>query len=92
MLGLTRSMSDSYIGVPIDGTPILPGGAIVIYGHKPRLTELDSRKAGLAGNKAHDHAVAEHLGSLYLESMKDATDVMESDEMRGAMQGSELGN
>ena len=85
MLGLTRSMSDAYVGVPIDGTPILPGDSIVIYGHKPRLTELDSRKTGLAGNEAHDHAVEEHRGTLYLESMKDATDVMESDEMRKAM-------
>jgi hypothetical protein len=92
VLGLTRGMSDSYVGVPIDGTPILPGDAIVIYGHKPRLSELDSRKAGVAGDRAHDHAVEEHLGSLHLESMKDARDVMASDEMRGAVQGSEPGH
>ena len=34
-------MSDAYVGVPIDGTPVLPGDTIVVYGQASRIAELN---------------------------------------------------
>ena len=55
---------------------------MVVYGQVSRIAELDERKAGAAGDRAHELAVTEHLESDRLESTRDATEMMGHDEMR----------
>jgi hypothetical protein len=82
VLGLQRGSRDAYVGVPIGESPVLPGDTMVVYGQVSRIAELDERKAGAAGDQAHELAVTEHLESDRLESTRDATEMMGHDEMR----------
>lgn len=59
VLGITRG-DDRWIGSPTFGTAIEPHDTIVAYARADRLTELDARPAGRAGDEAHERACAEH--------------------------------
>jgi TrkA-C domain len=59
ILGIERSQG-SYIGTPRADDRINPGDTIIIYGLSSRIAELDQRKAGDSGEKAHSNAVIEH--------------------------------
>lgn len=58
VLGVQRPDS-TYIGAPIGTTIVCPGDVLIVYGPISRVTELDERRAGRAGVKAHQAAVTE---------------------------------
>lgn len=84
VLGLQRGMTDAYVGVPIDETPVLPGDTMVVYGRAAHIAELDTRAAGPDGEAAHGRAAADHMTHDRLQSTRDAAEMMDCDEMRGA--------
>jgi hypothetical protein len=58
VLGLTRA-DGQYVAVPTADTVIEPGDVLVVYGRGDLLCELDHRRAGEEGDRAHELAVAE---------------------------------
>lgn len=63
VLGIHRQ-DGNYIGAPSGGTRILVGDSLVIYGPVERLDELDDRRSGEAGNRAHQDATAQYANYL----------------------------
>lgn len=57
VLGIQRS-DGSYIGAPHGETYICPGDLLILYGRRAALMELDVRHEGLAGDQAHQDAIA----------------------------------
>lgn len=57
VLGIKRS-DGSYIGAPHGETYICPGDLLIMYGRRAALMELDVRHEGIAGNQAHQDAIA----------------------------------
>ena len=57
VLGVNRP-DGSYIGVPTGSTVVQAGDTLVIYGREGSLCELDRRRAGVAGDRAHREAIA----------------------------------
>ena len=57
VLGVNRK--NEYFGAPRGSTQIKPGDVLIIYGKSRRLQELDSRKKGGGGDKAHENAAKE---------------------------------
>ncbi|NET03534.1 MAG: potassium transporter TrkA [Symploca sp. SIO2B6] len=57
VLGIQRA-DKTYIGAPRGSTCICAHDILIIYGRLPALKELDSRRAGFAGEQAHWEAVA----------------------------------
>lgn len=49
----------SYLGAPGFETMVEPGMILLLYGRAGRLSELDDRKAGPAGDRAHQAAIAD---------------------------------
>lgn len=58
VLGIQRT-GGVYIGVPKGDTPVHAGDTVIIYGRSDLLTELDRRRRGRSGDRAHKHAVVE---------------------------------
>lgn len=58
VLGIRRPGGD-YHGAPGSGTLILAGDTLTIYARTKRLCELDERRPGQAGDRAHREAVEE---------------------------------
>jgi hypothetical protein len=58
VLGITRS-DGRYIGAPDGGTVIRENDVLILYGRAGIMKALDERKAGFAGNIAHQQRVAE---------------------------------
>src|SRR3954452_2364914 len=58
VLGLRRPGGD-YVGAPGSLTVIRPGDTLTIYARSARLCELDERRPGAQGDRAHRDAVAE---------------------------------
>lgn len=56
VLGLTRE-SGTYVGSPNGETEVQPGDVLTVYGPADRLEELDIRKQGYQGDRAHRIAV-----------------------------------
>lgn len=56
VLGITRS-GGRYLGAPTGATAIRQGDVLVVYGRSESLTDLDHRRAGPAGDRAHTLAV-----------------------------------
>lgn len=56
VLGIYRR-DGSYLGVPNGTTPVLPGDRLVTYGDDDAILELATRRAGDAGDHAHQQAV-----------------------------------
>jgi len=57
VLGIQRA-DKTYVGAPRGSTHIRPHDILILYGRLPALAELDSRRAGMAGERAHREAVA----------------------------------
>ncbi len=55
VLGIYRE-DGSYVGVPKGSTEVYPGDTLVLYGQADSLQELDARRAGTEGDRAHDEA------------------------------------
>ena len=58
VLGVYRADGD-YVGAPTGATELRPGDVVVLYGRTAALAELDHRRAGTAGDRAHEQAAAE---------------------------------
>jgi uncharacterized protein with PhoU and TrkA domain len=59
VLGIQREKGN-YIGTPGGHTKILPKDVLTIYGRASLFESLDNRKKGVAGDKEHEAATAEH--------------------------------
>lgn len=59
VLGIRRT-SKEYIGAPRGNTYIRKGDNLIVYGLVAHIAELDHRRAGDTGDKAHDQRVREH--------------------------------
>lgn len=70
VLGVNRPDGE-FIGVPNGATRIGVGDTLILYGPKSRVCELDVRPAGDEGERAHEHAVAEHVRRLRAERLRD---------------------
>lgn len=57
VLGIQRS-DKSYVGAPVGETRVCPGDTLILYGRKAALMELDVRREGIVGEKAHQQAIA----------------------------------
>lgn len=64
VLGVQRLSPNAYIGAPTAATTILVNDTLVLYGPIDRLEELDQRRAGRKGDKAHVEACTEHAEVL----------------------------
>jgi hypothetical protein len=71
VLGI-RSSDGRYKGAPKGATPMWPGDTVVVYGRSDALEELGKRRAGAAGDRAHEEATAEHQRVLQEEAEADA--------------------
>lgn len=59
VLGIQRA-NGSYTGAPTGRTVVHSGDTLIVYGRSPMLADLDSRRAGVGGDLAHQEAVAKH--------------------------------
>jgi uncharacterized protein with PhoU and TrkA domain len=69
-LGLTQA-SGRYVATPTARTRLGSGDVLSVYGRGELLAELDHRRAGPAGDRAHQRAVAEQE-RLEHDSQEDA--------------------
>jgi NhaP-type Na+/H+ and K+/H+ antiporter len=58
VLGIRRE-DDSYVGVPKGDTELYTGDTLVLYGRGEVLKNLDRRRAGAEGDRAHEEASVE---------------------------------
>jgi NhaP-type Na+/H+ and K+/H+ antiporter len=58
VLGIYRP-NGNYVGVPEGSTQIHAGDVLVLYGRSGVMRELDERKRGHSGDRAHDQAVVD---------------------------------
>jgi TrkA-C domain len=58
VLGIVRR-DGSYLGAPKGSTRARQGDTLILYGRGPLLAELDDRRSGYAGERAHAAAVVE---------------------------------
>ena len=72
VLGIHRP-DGSYLGVPRGETTIWAGDRLVLYGRDERLRELEDRRSGEAGLRAHRQALADHDQLRREESRTDET-------------------
>jgi len=73
VLGVERQ-GGIYLGAPTGDTEIFPDDVLVLYGPIHRLEELDRRRSGRRGEKAHQAAVDEHKEVLVeQEELEQAT-------------------
>ena len=68
VLGITRAGGD-WIGAPDGDTQLHSGDVLVVYGREDRVMEIDDRRRGAQGDRAHEAAVAEQER---LEAAEDA--------------------
>ncbi|MEN9216785.1 MAG: TrkA C-terminal domain-containing protein [Gloeomargarita sp. HHBFW_bins_162] len=69
VLGIQRA-DGSYIGAPQGSTIIYPGDMVILYGRLDAFNELDSRKAGSAGDQAHQEAIAHYQEQIQWENQR----------------------
>lgn len=74
ILGIQRVEPGEYIGAPTGQTEIRADDVLVLYGPIDRLDELDRRRAGRRGDKAHKQAVSEHREVLEDQEKMEAAD------------------
>ena len=70
VLGIQRS-DKSYLGAPYGDTYVCPGDILILYGRKAALMELDRRREGFAGEKAHQQAIATQQQIEKLQQQED---------------------
>ncbi len=71
VLGIRRK-DGTYIGAPRGWTEIRPGDTLIVYGRAGLLEELCRRRAGPAGDRAHEEAVREQERILERERLEDS--------------------
>lgn len=59
VLGIQRS-DGNFIGTPRAGDLVLTGDTLILYGLSSRIAELDQRRAGDSGERAHSEAIINH--------------------------------
>ena len=62
VLGIDRA-GGGYLGAPQPADEVRPGDTLIIYGRRERIAELDDRRPGAEGERAHVRAVAEHAAT-----------------------------
>lgn len=72
VLGIHRE-NGHYLGSPNGATVVHAGDILSVYGPEARLEELDIRKKGYEGDRAHKHAIEDQQKSA-LEAESEATD------------------
>lgn len=70
VLGIQRT-AGPYLGAPTADTVIRPGDNLILYGSIERIQELDTRRRGRSGDKAHAKAIAAHSERLEVQEEKD---------------------
>ncbi len=70
VLGIERN-DDTYIGAPNGATDIRSGDILIVYARQSALTEIDSRRADLSGDRAHQEAIAAHQEILKEQEERD---------------------
>jgi len=76
VLGIQRPGA-TYLGAPTGSTQILAGDTLLVYGPIARLEEIDSRRAGRQGYRAHQAAVVEQIHRVEEESAHDPATIPE---------------
>lgn len=71
ILGIQRA-NGRYVGAPKGKTFIRLGDTLIVYGRLSLLAELDERRLNLAGEQAHQRAVAEQEQALRKQDSEDA--------------------
>lgn len=69
VLGIQRA-DGTYTGAPTGRTPVHPDDTLILYGRSSLLAELDTRRAGLAGELAHHEAVAKQRSAAKEQEME----------------------
>lgn len=59
VLGIQKS-DGGFVGVPNGASRVDPGDTLIVYGHTQILGDFGTRRAGAAGDAAHEAAVAAH--------------------------------
>jgi hypothetical protein len=88
LLGLTRS-DGTYIGVPAPGTTLHAGDKLILYGRSRALEELDTRRAGAEGERAHQEAVREQRGREARQRLADEEEKRRQQESGGNSEAGE---
>jgi hypothetical protein len=70
VLGVRHS-DGRYVGAPTGTTPIRANDTVVVYGRAGALDELRQRKAGTAGDRAHERAAAKQRQIVDEEAAED---------------------
>jgi hypothetical protein len=63
VLGIERR-GGGFVSVPTGDTEIRAGDVVIAYGHVEHLSELDRRRAGPDGDRAHERAAERHRAHL----------------------------
>jgi hypothetical protein len=71
VLGI-RHPDGQYVGAPPAGTSFEAGDALVVYGRSSALYELQDRKAGASGDRAHERAITEQSRVVAEEAATEA--------------------
>lgn len=86
VLGLTRA-NDEYVGAPTGGTRLEAGDLLILYGRQPVFAELDKRRAGVEGDRAHQAAIAEQARLVADEQERLAAETAETGPESGGSAG-----
>ena len=73
VLGITLA-DGAWIGAPTFDLRIRAGDRLVAYGPTARLRELDHRREGDEGDRAHDEAVSEHREAVHATAVEHRAD------------------
>jgi hypothetical protein len=71
VLGIHRA-DDEYLGVPVAETVIVPGDRLLLYGRGELLAEIQGRRAGPEGDRAHGQAVRRQRAALTDQVVREA--------------------
>lgn len=72
VLGIVRG--DDYLGAPKGTSRARVGDVLLIYGRGDRLAELDARRAGYAGERAHEQAITQQREAERLQRIAEQAD------------------
>ena len=78
VLGIQRR-DGTFVGAPQSDTLIRAGDVLLVYGRLERINELDTRRAGMSGEKAREAAVEEHESVVQEQQQREASEDEEKD-------------